>query len=315
MSKRHYPKYSHKAGKFKDKNKKHKKKKKIKNVGISRVFTLKSSSKDKPKPKGKLNNNIINPPLGKDKLMGTAETMGNMNYFYQKYSNIFEFFNYIINHYKVTGEYTLEGLCVPAFGTIQSGTFAALQFNLDEDYSINNPKPSDSSISLPYALQSISNCLNTPDRFVVLSYQIVSQKFSISHANSIIIDKKLKIVELFEPHGALTETTTMNGMVGAYKQIDKNIEKFIAANFQGYKYRPPSEYLPSFGLQVKVDAYNGLCVTWNILYIHYKLLNPDVPSKTLISHINRYTKLDVILRYAKHVKYMLKLGQSFKLKS
>ena len=315
MSKRRYSKYSHKAGKFKDKSKKHKKKKKIKNVGVSRVFTLKSSIKAKPKPKGTLNNNITNPPLGKDKLMGTAETMGNMNYFYQKYSNIFEFFNYIINHYKVTGEYTLEGLCIPAFGTIQSGTFAALQFNLDEDYSINNPKPSDSSISLPYALQSISNCLNTPDRFVVLSYQIVSPKFSISHANSIIIDKKLKIVELFEPHGALTETTTMNGMVGAYKQIDENIEKFIAANFQGYKYRPPHDYLPSFGLQVKVDAYNGLCVTWNILYIHYKLLNPDVPSKTLISHINRYTKLDVILRYAKYVKYMLKLGQSFKLKS
>ena len=81
--------------------------------------------------------------------------------------------------------------------------------------------------------------------------------------------------------------------------------------------RPKSqnEYLPSYGLQVKVDAYNGLCVTWNILYVHYKLLNPDISSKDLINHINKYVKLDVILKYAKEVKYMLKLGHEYKLKS
>jgi len=291
-------------------------KKKIKNVGYKRVFTLtKSSKKSKKNNKGKSNNSIINPPLAKDKIMGTAETLGNMNYFYQKYSNIYEFFSYIINHNKVTGEYKMEDLCMPNFGNISFGTFAALQFDLDKEYSSNNPCPSDYKVSLSESLNSINKCLNSPDRFVVMSYQIVSDKYTISHANSILFDTKKKIVELFEPHGALTESTTMNGYVGAYKQIDKNLEIFIKKNFSKYKYVSPQAYLPSYGLQVKVDAYNGLCVTWNILYIHYKLLNPNISSKDLIKHINKYVKLDVILKYAKEVKYMLKLGKEYKLKS
>ena len=54
--------------------------KKIKNVGYKRVFTLtKSSKKSKKNNKGKSNNSIINPPIAKDKIMGTAETLGNMN--------------------------------------------------------------------------------------------------------------------------------------------------------------------------------------------------------------------------------------------
>jgi len=247
--------------------------------------------------------------------MGTAETLGNMNYFYQKYSNIFEFFSYIINHNKSTGEYKMEDLCMPHFGNIKSGTFAALQFDLDKGYSSNNPRPSEYKVSLSESLNSINKCLNSSDRFVVMSYQIVSDEKSISHANSILFDKKKKLVELFEPHGALTESTTMNGYVGAYKIIDKNLERFIKDNFPEYKYISPQEYLPSYGLQVKVDAYNGLCVTWNILYIHYKLLNPDISSKNLIDHINKYVKLDIILKYAKEVKYMLKLGKEYKLKT
>ena len=75
----------------------------------------------------------------------------------------------------------------------------------------------------------------------------------------------------------------------------------------------PHSYLPSYGMQIKYDAYNGLCVSWNILYIHYKLLNPNVDSKILAKHINAYMSLDKILRYAKYVKYILKQGKQIKI--
>lgn len=322
--------YSRPTSKYRDKlsanakknttSRKKNKKKRIKNVGRShrnplRLKTPTNKNKKKNTKTGKLDKNIIDVPLSKDIMLGTVETLGNMGYYYQKYSNIFEFFNYIINHYNVTGEYKLEGLCMPSFGNIHTGTFAALQFNLDNEYSVNNPRPSEQYVPLSDTITIINECLVTNDRFVVLSYQIISLQYEISHANTIIFDKKLKIVELFEPHGSLTESTTMNGMVGAYKRIDDNLEKFLSVNFPAYKYRPPHDYLPSYGLQVKIDTYNGLCVTWNILYIHYKLMNPDVPSKNLISHINKFINLDKILRYAKYVKYNLKLSNEFKLKS
>ena len=103
----------------------------------------------------------------------------------------------------------------------------------------------------------------------------------------------------------------MEGIVGAYKIINDNLKKFMNINFKTYKYKSPSNYLPSYGLQIKYDAYSGLCVTWNILYIHYKLLNPDINSKILVNHINNYFNLDKILRYAKKIKYILKLNINY----
>ena len=286
------------------------KRKKIKNVS-----THNKKYKSKKNIKRKVNSKIINIPLAKDQHMGTAETLGDMNYYYQKYSNIAQFFYYIIDHYNVTKEYTLERLCMPSFGELNTGSYASLVYNVDHDYNINNPRPTSHNVLLNDAIYEINKCLENNDRFVVLSYQIISHQFNISHANTIIFDKKLQVVELFEPHGALTESTTMNGMLGAYIKIDANLNKFLSVYFPTYIYQSPKEYLPSYGLQVKIDAYNGLCVTWNMIYIHYKLMNPDVPSKILINHINKYIKLDELLRYAKYVKHMLYLSKKFKLKS
>ena len=50
-------------------------------------------------------------------------------------------------------------------------------------------------------------------------------------------------------------------------------------NLPDFKYIPPSKYEPEEGLQARLDAYSGLCVTWSILYLHYRVLNPDVLKK------------------------------------
>ena len=257
---------------------------------------------------------IINPPLSDNKLLGTFETIGSMNYFYQKYSNIYKFFKIIKVHYKKTGEYKLENMCMPEFGDINLGSFAALRYNIDLKYSPSNPTPSDRKTPLSSALHQINNCLNNKScRFVSLSYQIVSHDSKISHANSLLFDNVNKTVELFEPHSALTDSSTMEGIVGAYKIISNTLNKFIKTNFKHYKYISPQAYLPSYGLQINYDAYNGLCVTWNILYIHYKMLNPNIDSKKLGRHINNYFNVGKLLRYGKYVKEMLKLRKEYNL--
>ena len=52
-----------------------------------------------------------------------------------------------------------------------------------------------------------------------------------------------------------------------------------------FKYIPPSSYEPKEGLQGRLDAFSGLCVTWSILYLHYRVLNPDVPPKKLVNYL------------------------------
>ena len=124
-------------------------KKKIKNVGVTNnnynKYTIKpNKNKNKNKSNNKkLNNNIINPPLSKDRLQGTAESVGDMNYFYQNYSNIFRFFYILKIKYSHTKEYNLVKWCLPHFGNIKIGSYAALTFNLDTDFSDINPAPTD----------------------------------------------------------------------------------------------------------------------------------------------------------------------------
>ena len=60
--------------------------------------------------------------------------------------------------------------------------------------------------------------------------------------------------------------------------------------FPDFKYIPPSEYEPKDGLQARLDAFSGLCVTWGILYLHYRVLNPDIQPKRLIDYLDKKEK-------------------------
>ena len=84
----------------------------------------------------------------------------------------------------------------------------------------------------------------------------------------IIIDTKKKLIELFEPHGKRNTSTTMDSLVGAYNISDKLIKKYFKKYFPEYKYISPKVNFPSYGLQAKVDAFNGMCVTYCIMYLH-----------------------------------------------
>ena len=78
-----------------------------------------------------------------------------------------------------------------------------------------------------------------------------------------------------------SEQTTMDSLEGAYNISDKLLKKYFHKFFPDYKYISPQDYLPSYGFQAKIDAYSGLCVTWSTMYLHYRVLNPDLTSKKL----------------------------------
>ena len=58
----------------------------------------------------------------------------------------------------------------------------------------------------------------------------------------------------------------------------------------GYTFKNVSEMFKQEGFQMKYDARHGYCVTWSILYIHYRLLNRNI--KINIMNMKCYGKHD-----------------------
>ena len=84
------------------------------------------------------------------------------------------------------------------------------------------------------------------------------------------------------------------------------IHKFVKIYFSDYKYVPPTKYEPSEALQSRIDAFNGLCVTWSILYLHYRILNPDISPKRLTQYIDYNMNTNKLLRYTRYVEDIVK---------
>ena len=73
--------------------------------------------------------------------------------------------------------------------------------------------------------------------------------------------------------------------------------------FEDYKYISPKEFLPKGELQAKLRG--PYCITWCMMYLHYKLLNKDIPTKTIIK---RMTQIDTtfLMRYMKYIENTIK---------
>ena len=168
---------------------------------------------------------------------------------------------------------------------------------------VKNVGPVDPLVSVEKFNKMVRKCKK---RFIAISVQLIVKGKPGTHANMLIIDTKKKIVELFEPHGKRSFSTTMDSLVGAYNISDKLIKKYFKKYFPEYKYISPQVNLPSFGLQAKVDAFNGMCVTYCIMYLHYRVLNPSYSQKYIIKKMKKQVTKDLLLKYAKYIEEMIK---------
>jgi glutaredoxin len=121
------------------------------------------------------------------------------------------------------------------------------------------------------------------------------------HANMLIIDRKRKQIEHFEPHG-----DAMGSMSKAQnEQFHNDVQAVMAkAGLADYKYLPPSEVCPDFALGSsyvnefgqKVNAkkvgiqgflnrnrarseFAGTCAIWSLWYLHVRLQSPKLGPK------------------------------------
>ena len=108
------------------------------------------------------------------------------------------------------------------------------------------------------------------------------------HFNILIGDNKRKIIERFEPYGALVDEKV-------HENFDKDFKSFLKQKKLDFTYKNPDEFCPATGFQeleenniqkkkasVRRNDYRGYCGMWSIWFIEMKMRNPDLPSDKLL---------------------------------
>lgn len=116
----------------------------------------------------------------------------------------------------------------------------------------------------------------------IIVFPIGFYSSKLGHANIVIVNKKKKTIEHFEPHGAKyygkkTERQTINK---EYPKLVKNL--FKQCCFPDYKYIAPKRICPKFGIQAKqgrrsnYEGTKGSCAWWSIWYMNVRIAHPDL---------------------------------------
>ena len=248
---------------------------------------------------------ITDVPISNRVSMGTLASLGDIEYHYQSYDNIFNFLKILKKDKKIN-----ELLCFPLEKNDWLNTFIKINLNTEnvkrselvlKNIELRNEKE---NIKIIYDLVKV--CENAGKRFFICTVMLIVPGKPGSHANIIVIDLKEKTIELFEPHGKRTELSTLDSLEGAYHISDKLLKKMFKDILPKYRYISPQTYLPTYGLQARIDAYTGLCVTWSIMYVHYRLLNPNINRKTLVRYMSKLSK-NFLLKYARYIEEKVKM--------
>ena len=295
--------YKKKKRKTKRNKKTNKKNKKNKNNTIKRI---KKKTKKIKRTKNRINNkiktikdkyNIQDIPLSKEKNLGTNASSNIVDYHYQHLLNLVDFFNKlrkrnIINNVGFFDNDAASLLRV----NIKRSTVEPI-YGSKKDYIYNLTK------CLHYRFIPITIDTRALQNYSEYSGYDVEME---SHANTILIDTKNKQIELFEPHGYKPKKSTSSTSVSNYHKKRKLLIQFFKDFLPEFKFINVVDYIKDKSFQKRYDANSGYCVTWSALYIHYRILNPDVPIKILLQYINLLVNTVVLLRYAKYIEDVLK---------
>ena len=204
-------------------------------------------------------------------------------------------------------------LCFPKREKDWMNSFFKLNLNDDDlktsELLIQNISFLDPTANLNKIIDLVKTCQNKNKRFFMLSVALIVPGKPGTHANMVVIDLKKKTAELFEPHSKRTEQSTLDSLVGAYKISDDLLRDLFKKILPDFKYISPQDYLKTWGLQGKKDAYGGLCVTWTAMYLHYRILNPNVSREEIINHLDTLSK-NFLLKYVKHIEETIKFEKT-----
>ena len=151
----------------------------------------------------------------------------------------------------------------------------------------------------------VHRCLQQKS-FIIFNFGIYPQHaYSQGHANGLMINKSTNTVERWESHG-LSELETYHENIQNVFELDPW--------FQSFDY---VQIISMIGPQDRVDAFDGLCVTYSTMFVIVRLTNPsaspldiyDSISKleddTLLRYVLRFNKfmIETLRKYPKHTLF------------
>lgn len=231
--------------------------------------------------------------LDEELSLGPKALPTSIDYNYQGYENIY---NYFMIEFLEDKKFKI--LCAPNF-VLEWGKNniirAAIVYNIDKDEFYYNDM----------IKKSINECEKKKTiRFIFLIFATLENRFkNFTHANIVIIDLFKKTYERFEPYGY--ENLTFEN------KIDRRFVNEIKeiTGLEKYKYISPVNISPKLGIQKVADSYCGMCITISMMYLQLRILNPDIPPKTIVKSLLKKDKMElkrIILKYAYHVEKTLK---------
>ena len=276
-----------------------------------------------------MSNNIkgLDDYLAKTISSGPKAKKGKIYYYYTISDNIDAFMMLLLKKEK----HKYGDLCIPQFRMYEEK---------GEIYDLNSLKyyiDNDTLKFSPDSKQEYYKCINNKtNSYVFTKLVLSSSKLKMSHMNMLFIDLKNKTIERFEPHGSFTSNyiwfyddfkkhNELEKAEKAYKKalgIENNINNSISKNLsliglEGFTFIPPSAFSPMFGpQQFYSDSYNGMCVTFSLMYLHLRILNKNKTPKQIVSYMVNLEPIKlkkIILKYAKYVEESLKKDEKISL--
>lgn len=111
-------------------------------------------------------------------------------------------------------------------------------------------------------------------RFAVCNFGLYAGRgMWTGHANALIFDTHAKKIERFEPGGRVED------------RVDPFLAKRFAQALPRWSYLGTKHSSSRHGTQTLADSFDGMCVTFSMLYVLLRLLNPNAPSREILEHV------------------------------
>jgi len=258
----------------------------LKNTKKTKKKTGKKTGKKKEDTKDK----IVDIPFSKYKSKGTRATRGDIKFQYQEYINIYNFFNN--SNFKVNYSNDIIKLVSTSSQRRGHGWGVTRCWEEGTANSIRIKK-----------LPSLS--FDKKFNIVMINIQVKDG----NHANVALVNNINKTIEYFEPHG---HRKNKNSKIGDFKGIYLKKLAFLKGIFKNilpeYTFVNVVDHKRTTSFQTKIDPDDntGFCVTWCILYAHYRCLNPNLLLIRLLNHLEETITTTKLLRYAKYIEETVK---------
>jgi hypothetical protein len=238
---------------------------------------------------------IVDPEFSKETHKGTKASshceLCERSYHYQSYATFSEYIEILHKMHALKHAYIPED-------------FSDMTLELKMKTNVLKPL----YIGVKQFVKEINQGMKKPSTYLIPIILNLEIDTNDNHANCLVINLRTSQIELFEPHGYRTSASTLGGNPGAYNMKVKTLRRFFDRHVPGYRVINVVEEVKKTAFQTKNDPQRstGYCVTWSLLYTHYRMLNPLIEYPTLVRYIDSKITTRLLLRYARNVEETLK---------